>query len=102
MVYMKQLPPVRQLLSLAQGIIFPIERNELVHLAKEQGAPASVIDFLKLFPVEEIFNSRTAFMTRCEEMELLISHKQVAVIEVKRSLQTLRGEEEIEYGPITS
>ncbi len=87
MVYNKKLPPVRQLLSLAQHTRFPATRAAAVQVANGLGSPQTVIDFLKLFPSEETFASRDEFMTRCEELELLIGQERAMPTEVLRSPQ---------------
>ena len=87
MTYEKQLPPIRQLLSLAQQTLFPATRAEIERLAKSVGSPETVIDLLKLFSADETFNSRTDFMTRCEELELFIGQERAMPKEILRSPQ---------------
>jgi hypothetical protein len=75
MKYTKKLPPVRYILSLAQDSTFPASGSELLRTAMTWGFPRSVIEFVSLFPKDEIFKSRTEFETRSEELEMLINEE---------------------------
>ena len=87
MMYTKKLPPVRQLLNLAQHAQFPATCAELTRLALRLDAPETTIDFLKLYPADELFKSRATFMTRSEELEMLINQEQNTPPEILRGQQ---------------
>lgn len=87
MVYNKILPPVRHLLSLARQTRFPATRQDITVQARTLGAPAATLDFLQLFPADETFPNRNDFVTRCEEVELLIEQQRAAPEETLRSPQ---------------
>ena len=87
MVYDKKLPPVRDLLSLAQLIKFPEKRRVIEKIAKQAGYSKFLTDFLELFPPEETFISKVDFMTRSEELELLIGQERSMPFEILRSPQ---------------
>jgi hypothetical protein len=82
MNYVKQHSPVRQLLDLAQHVEFPAMRSEIMLIATGLNSKESLLDFLALFPADEIFNSRVDFMTRSEELEMLISQEKSVPVTV--------------------
>ncbi len=69
----KQLPPVRDLLYLAKNTSFPATRSILSAAAKMHGASQTVLDFLTLYPANEVFTNKVDFMNRSEALELLIA-----------------------------
>lgn len=76
MMYDKQLPRVRELLHLSKvAKPFPASRKTISNIALRWGMSDAVIDFLKLFPPDLVFNSRAEFITRCEELELFIDQE---------------------------
>jgi len=75
MKYDKQLPPVRDLLQLAKSVRFPITREMFTQAALQQSADQTMLDFLTLYPTDEVFKSKVDFMTRSEELELLITQQ---------------------------
>lgn len=87
MKYDKPLPPVRELLGLAQSVSFPITQGALGQAAQEQGRGKAVLDFLGLYPAGEVFNSKVDFMTRSEELLLFITQDQDTPEERLRSPQ---------------
>ena len=85
MKYKKQLPPVRHLLSLAQDTLFPVSREEIEQNAPYYGFSDEVVNFLRLFPADEIFSSRVDFMTRCEELEMYLTLQRESPRELLRN-----------------
>ena len=88
MVYEKQLPRVRELLHLSRvAKPFPATRKLISSVALRWGMSEAVIDFLKLFPQDLVFNSRAEFITKCEELELFIEQERKIPEERLRSPQ---------------
>ena len=75
MPYTKKLPATRHLLKLARNVGFPTTAEYAVKLAKDLHLPLELINFLKTYPPDEIFQNRVDFMTRCEELEILIKQE---------------------------
>ena len=75
MPYTKKLPATRHLLKLARNVGFPTTAGYAIKLAKELELPSELIYFLQTYPTDEIFENRVYFMTRCEELELLIKQE---------------------------
>lgn len=87
MAYNKLLPAIRELLELAHNASFPVTRQELVRLSRETGSSKEVTGFLKVFRPDEVFKSRVDFLTRAEELELLLSQERAMPAERLRSPQ---------------
>lgn len=87
MKYNKQLPPVRNLLTIAKDARFPASRQEVEDIARSWGFTRVMTDFLDLFPADEIFESKVDFMTRCEELEMFINQEREMPKEILRSPQ---------------
>ena len=87
MRYKQHLPPVRFLLSLAKNTRFPASREEIARNAYDWGFTNTTINFLNLFPSIKVFKSRVNFMTRCEELEMLINEQRRAPREILHSPQ---------------
>lgn len=86
MVYGKALPRIdniRWLKRLAGP--FPTTAGEILEVAKVWNFSKGTIDFLKLFPLDEEFESEDDFLTRCEELELLIGEERRMPAETLRS-----------------
>ena len=84
MVYSKQLPAVRDLLGFAKEAHFPATREKLTAIAREEHLPDILIDFLNLFTADEIFTSKVDFMTKCEELEMIIDQERETPKEINR------------------
>ncbi len=65
-------PKEHQIYTLAKATSFPASKEELELSARRMGFKSLADYFLKLFPYGEIFDSRSDFIDRCEELELLI------------------------------
>lgn len=75
MPYIRKLPATRHLLKLARNIGFPVTAGYAAKLSHDLQLPQDLTDFLLTFPKDEIFQSRIDFMTRCEELEILIQQQ---------------------------
>lgn len=88
MIYSKPLPRMDSLELLANKLgRFPMTRREVSKTAKNRGFRRSVLDFIKLFPEDETFETRLDFITRCEELELFIREERNLPDERLRSPQ---------------
>lgn len=73
MVYNNARPHIDNILWLARlSMPFPATAGNIAEVARAWRFSANTLDFLQLFPRDEIFSSREDFMTRCEELKLLI------------------------------
>ncbi|HUY85045.1 MAG TPA: DUF2795 domain-containing protein [Candidatus Dormibacteraeota bacterium] len=73
MIYYKPLPHidnVRWLAKLAGP--YPATRQEILEAAQDWNFSDSTIEFLRLFPADEQFKSQDDFLTRSEELHLLM------------------------------
>lgn len=87
MKYDKPLPPPDQLMLLAKSMEFPAGRSAIIQAAASLGLPGDVTDFLGIFPAREIFENRVDFMTRCEEIVMLMNQEREMPAETLRSPQ---------------
>lgn len=83
------LPTTTQLVRLAKRGKFPVQRQELEGVARRNGYTTGMIEFLRLFPSDEVFKNRVDFLTRCEELELFMGEERDMPKEVTRSPQDL-------------
>lgn len=73
MVYTKSLPRIDNILWLAKlARPFPTTAGSILNLARDWHFTQSTIDFLKLFPADEEFETGEDFLTRAEELEMFI------------------------------
>lgn len=87
-VYTTPLPRLRDLLKVGQAVnYFPATRNTVLRAAVMVDAPEEVIEFLLHFPSYATFDSRSNFMLKCEELELLINEERLAEPEYLHSQQ---------------
>jgi hypothetical protein len=76
MVYNNAQPHIDNILWLARlSMPFPATAGNIAEVARTWRFSGNTLDFLNLFPKDEIFSSREEFMTRCEELELLLREK---------------------------
>lgn len=87
MSYAQQLPSISQLGRLAKLVkVFPTTAQEFTDIAaKHSDFGKDTLVFLRLFRPDEIFKDSLDFITRCEEMELLINQKYDSPHEVLHS-----------------
>lgn len=72
-MYTKRIPSqhdISRLSTLVKG--YPVKRSEVVRIARMWNFKPEVISFLRQFPADETFQSRTDLITRAEELSLLI------------------------------
>ena len=86
MIYNKLLPRVNELIKLKSlSKPFPTTAGIMLEIATLWNFPDSTIDFLKIFPADEIFESGEDFLTQCEETKLLIREERMMPAEVLSS-----------------
>jgi hypothetical protein len=66
---------------------FPTTTDRIIYLATAWNFDSSTLDFLKLFPKDEVFENEDDFMVRCEELKLMIREEQNMPAESLRSPQ---------------
>ena len=84
MEHNKDLPPLHDLLNLANTAHFPSTRDDIAEAAVHAGLPNTLIDFMNLFSPDLIFDSKVDFMTRCEELEMFLEQEAEAPKEITR------------------
>lgn len=68
-MYTKNLPNNHDILTLGLRIAdFPSTRSEIVRIARKWNTPEEVIEFMRLFPSDQLFNSRTDLVARYESL----------------------------------
>ncbi|HET8671392.1 MAG TPA: hypothetical protein VFM05_12430 [Candidatus Saccharimonadales bacterium] len=88
MTFNKKLPSIRTLRSLASiDGPFPIKNRHVILAAQRFYFNDNVVEFLRLFPRDQVFHSRDEFIERCQQLELLIQEERRAPIEVLHSPQ---------------
>jgi hypothetical protein len=88
MMYAKQLPKIYSLKLLAkQTKNFPITGLGIAQYAEHLGYDEGVVDFIKLFSGEMVFNSRTDFLEHCSLLERLLREERQTIPEHLRSPQ---------------
>jgi hypothetical protein len=78
-VYSRPLPKINNLIWVA-GLLRPYPRkvSEILRVARNWHVNRNIINFLKLFPEDEQFESLDDFTNRCEEIEALIREERGA------------------------
>ena len=77
MQYNKPLPSIRKLKKLAEWDgPFPMKSYRVIVGADRYGFDDDTIGFLKLFPHNTVFKSRSDFLARCEKLQTMIRAKQ--------------------------
>ena len=88
MTYNKQLPDMESLDHLVRRCgPFPVTRRELVRRVRLWGMDGPILDFLRLFPSDQIFESRREFLTRAEELTEIITQELESPVETRLSPQ---------------
>ena len=85
MTYSKKLPTMAGLRSLAMHAVFPTTAGALRGVARRAQQPQEAIDFLAIFPDDERFPTRDEFLTRVEELVLLIEQERNEPAEIIRT-----------------
>lgn len=88
MTYPKKLPSSDDLLKLNKSVrSFPITTEAIVAIAKEQALNKSTLEFLQLFPPNEVFNTSDDFQKRSELLQILIQEERETPSEPLRNPQ---------------
>lgn len=88
MIYGKALPRIDNIRWLRRLVgPFPTTAGEILEIARVWNFSQGTIDFLKLFPGDEEFTSEDDFLTRCEELEMLMREEQKMPAEILHSPQ---------------
>jgi len=88
MTYFKPLPHidnVRWLAKLAGP--YPTTRQAILETAELWKFSDNTLEFLMLFPPDEEFTDHQDFLSRCEELEMLIREERAQPVEVLNSPQ---------------
>jgi hypothetical protein len=73
MTYTKNLPNTKDIAWLSKLMTsYPTTRREIVRIARKWNFPDTVIEFLRQFPADEVFDSRADLVSRSESLALLI------------------------------
>lgn len=81
------LAPVSQLQLLANEALFPATASQLEHLAHEHHSRAKAAQFVAQFSPDTLFRSRSDFLNRCDDLELIHEQALGAPPEILRSPQ---------------
>jgi len=77
MIDPNKLPHSKDIFRLAKFITsYPVLSRNVVQVARKLGCKENVIEFLKLFPGDNEFQSRTDFITRCEDLKIVMKQKE--------------------------
>lgn len=72
-MYAKPLPRIDNIYLLKNLIAsFPVSVKKVIRIARRWRFNRSTIEFLKYFPSNEVFESPNDFLTRCEDIEIVI------------------------------
>lgn len=87
-MYDRPLPPIRKLRKLASWDgPFPMKSYRMVTSANRFGFDEDTIAFLKLFPHDEVFQSRDDFLERCRDLKIFIRSERDMPVEHLHSPQ---------------
>lgn len=86
MVYVKALPRMDKIQRLNDLVTsYPTTTGDVLKTARHWSFSNSTIDFLQLFPRDEVFESSADFLARCEELELMIREERHMPVEIPRN-----------------
>lgn len=72
-MYNKRIPDMHDIVRLSTLVRnYPTTRAEIVRIARMWNFKPEVVSFLRQFPPNELFDTRTDLVTRSEELSLLI------------------------------
>jgi hypothetical protein len=69
---------------------FPIKNRQLLLAAERFGFSGRVVEFLRLFPANEVFHSRDGFLESCDKLEALIRNDQQGTRQLTISVKGVR------------
>ncbi len=88
MKHVHRLPSSKDIIWLSKlATSYPVTRRQIVRVARMWNFKNDLIAFLRLFPPDEMFESRADFVTRCEDLTILIRQEWESPKEVLRSQQ---------------
>lgn len=72
-MYSKRIPSLHDIVRLSTLVkSYPVKRSEVVRVARMWNFKPEVISFMRQFPANEEFDTRTDLVSRAEELSLLI------------------------------
>ncbi len=72
-MYSKSLPEMADIIRLSKLVhAYPATRSEIVRMGRRWNVSENLIEFVRQFPVTELFETRALFVARCEELALRI------------------------------
>lgn len=85
-MYSKRLPSQHDIVRLSTLVKnYPVKRSDVVRVARMWNFKPEVISFLRQFPPDEEFETRTDLVTRTEELAILIRQEWESPYEILRS-----------------
>lgn len=88
MAYDKRLPNNKDIIWLSKLVTtYPATRRQVVRMARLWNFKQDVVSFLRLFPPDHEFTSRTDLVTKCEDLEILIRQEWESPKEVPSSVE---------------
>lgn len=82
MIYNKPLPRIDNILWLATlARPYPAATSDIIETATIWQFSPRTIDFLRLFPANEVFETQEDFQSRCEQLEMLMSDERTMPFE---------------------
>lgn len=88
MQYTNRLPSEKDMIWLSKlTTSYPVTRREILRIARMWNFKPEVVSFLRLFAPDQLFETRTDFVARCESLALLIRQEWEAPKETIQSPQ---------------
>ena len=76
MLYTQEMPTIEKIAKLAADIrSYPVTAKQVLLLASGLGYSLETINFIKQFPGDAVFESRVDFLTRCEDLRILLNEE---------------------------
>jgi hypothetical protein len=73
MTYTKRLPEIKDIVRLSTLVSsYPVTRRQIVRMARIWNMNDDIVSFLRQFSADEVFTTRTDFVTRCDTLSKLI------------------------------
>lgn len=75
-MYSKRLPSSHEIVGLSTRITaYPVTRTDAVRTARMWNFSNDVVEFLRQFPADELFDSRSSLVVRCDNTAARIRHQ---------------------------
>lgn len=88
MQYTNRLPSEKDIIWLSKLLTnYPATRREILRIARMWNFKPEVVAFVRLFAPDQQFDSRTEFVTRCENLAHLIRQEWESPHEIVQSTQ---------------